>query len=87
MVSKAQKKQIEAAKYYELINNTKFGIYKKYIEKFWSEFEGDESGFVNARLIEEQSNDFYFQATNLRSEAIKTQATSDLEEWHSKHLQ
>lgn len=71
--SKAQKKQLEATKYYELINSAKFGIYKKYIEKFWSEFEGDESAFINAKLIEEQSNDFYFQAKNLRSEAIRTQ--------------
>ncbi len=71
--SKARKKQIEAAQYYELINETKFGIYKRYIEKFWSEFEGDESVYVNAKLIEEQSNDYYFQATNLRSDASKTQ--------------
>jgi hypothetical protein len=69
--NKAQKKQIEAAKYYELINQTKFGIYKKYIEKFWSDFEGDESVYINARLIEEQSNDLYFQASTLRSEAAK----------------
>jgi hypothetical protein len=69
--NKAQKKQIEAAKYYELINQTKFGIYKKYIEKFWSDFEGDESSYINARLIEEQSNDLYFQASTLRSEASK----------------
>ncbi len=68
---KAQKKQVEAAQYYELINQTKFGIYKRYIEKFWSDFEGDESGYVNARLIEEQSNDLYFQASTLRSEASK----------------
>jgi hypothetical protein len=67
----AQKKQIEAAQYYELINQTKFGIYKRYIEKFWSDFEGDESSYVNARLIEEQSNDLYFQASTLRSEASK----------------
>jgi hypothetical protein len=70
--SKARKKQIEAAQYYEIINKTKFGIYKRYIEKFWSEYEGDESNYVNAKLIEEQSNDYYFQATTLRSEALKT---------------
>ena len=69
--SKAQKKQIEAAKYYELINNTKFGIYKSYIEKFWSDFKGDETDYVNAKLIEEQSNDYYFQASTLRSEAAR----------------
>jgi len=69
--SKAQKKQIEAAKYYELINQTKFGIYKSYIEKFWSDFEGDETNYVNAKLIEEQSNDYYFQASTLRAEAAR----------------
>jgi hypothetical protein len=68
---KAQKKQIEAATYYELINQTKFGIYKSYIEKFWSDFEGDESDYTDARHIEEQSNDLYFQASTLRSEASK----------------
>jgi hypothetical protein len=75
--SKAQKKQIEAAKYYELINQTKFGIYKTYIEKFWSDFEGDENDYVNARLIEEQSNDYYFQASTLRAEAEKIADVKD----------
>ena len=75
--SKAQKKQIEAAKYYELINQTKFSIYKTYIEKFWSDFEGDENDYVNARLIEEQSNDYYFQATTLRAEAAKISDIKD----------
>jgi len=69
--NKAQKKQIEAAEYYKLINLTKFGIYKSYIEKFWLDFEGDESSYINARLIEEQSNDLYYQASILRSEASK----------------
>ena len=69
--NKAQKKQIEAANYYNLVNQTKFGIYKSYIEKFWIDFEGDDSDYINARLIEEQSNDLYFQASNLRSEASK----------------
>ena len=69
--NKAQNKQVEAAQYYELINQTKFGLYKSYIEKFWSDFEGSESSYVNARLIEEQSNDLYFQASTLRSEASK----------------
>ncbi len=84
--SKAQKKQIEAAQYYELINQTKFGIYKTYIEKFWSDFEGDENDYINARLIEEQSNDFYFQASTLRAEAAKISDIKDkVEKLNSAH--
>jgi hypothetical protein len=84
--SKAQKKQIEAAKYYELIDQTKFGIYKTYIEKFWSDFEGNEDDYINARLIEEQSNDYYFQASTLRTEAEKTSDIKDkLEKLNSAH--
>jgi hypothetical protein len=84
--SKAQKKQIEAATYYELIDQTKFGIYKTYIEKFWSDFEGNENDYINARLIEEQSNDYYFQAITLRAEAEKISDIKDkVEKLNSAH--
>lgn len=69
--TKAQQKQFEALELYNKCNDTKFGIYKKYIENFWSDFNGDESSYVNARLIEEQSNDYYYQAATKRNDAGK----------------
>ena len=69
--SKAQQKQTEALELYHKGNEIKYGIYKQYMEKFWSEHEVDEDIFLNAKLIEEQSNDYYFQATTIRSKAEK----------------
>lgn len=67
--SDARKLQFDAADNYQKANQEKFEIYKKYIEEFWKDFSGDESQYVNAQLIEEQGNDFYFQANTLRSNA------------------
>ncbi|MBN2614024.1 MAG: hypothetical protein JXB00_20875 [Bacteroidales bacterium] len=69
--AKAQQKQFEALELYRKCNETKYGIYKKYIEQFWSDFSGDENQYVNAKLIEEQSNDYFYQATATRNEAGK----------------
>ena len=69
--TKAQQKQFEALELYKKCNETKYGIYKKYIEQFWSDFSGDESQYVNAKLIEEQSNDYFYQATTTRNDAGK----------------
>ena len=68
---KAQQKQFEALELYKKCNETKYSLYKKYIEKFWSDFSGDESQYVNAKLIEEQSNDYFYQATATRNDAGK----------------
>jgi len=69
--SKAQQKQFEAHKLYQKCNEIKFELFKEYIEKFWSEFNGDENTLINAKLIEEQSNDYYFQANSLYRDAAK----------------
>ncbi len=69
--TKAQQKQFEALELYKKCDETKYAIYKKYIEKFWSDFNGDESQYVNAKLIEEQSNDYFYQATTTRNDAGK----------------
>lgn len=67
--TKAQDKQLEAIELYRKSNEIKFSTNKIYIEKFWSEHEGSENEYVNARLVEEQSNDYYYQANSTRTEA------------------
>ncbi len=69
--SKAQQKHFEALELYNRCNEEKFGIYKKYIEQFWEDFDGDENDYINARLIEEQSNDYFYQAATMRNDAGK----------------
>jgi hypothetical protein len=73
----ARQKITEASASYQKGNEIKYGIYKTYIERFWSGHEEDESQFVNGRLIEEQSNDLYFQASTNRSEASKMPDDND----------
>lgn len=67
--AKARKKVIEAASFYQKCNEIKFGVYKGYIEKFWSRFTGNDAQYTDAKLIEEQSNDFYYQAFTSRNAA------------------
>ncbi len=75
--SKAQQKHFEAMELYHKCNEQKFGIYKKYIEEFWADFSADENAYINARLIEEQSNDYYYQANTTRNEAGKVKDSKD----------
>jgi hypothetical protein len=72
--SEALKKQVQAAALYEKCNEIKFILYKKYLDAFWNEHEGEESNFINAKLLEEQASDYYFQAVNYRIEARKMDA-------------
>jgi len=66
---KARQKITAASGLFRERNETKYRVYKTYIEKFWLQFEGDEASFEDTRAIEEQSNDLYFQAVNERTEA------------------
>ena len=75
--SKAQQKHFAALELYDKCNEQKYGIYKKYIEKFWGDFSGDENNYVNARLIEEQSNDYFYQAITTRNDAGKVRDSKD----------
>ena len=75
--SKAQQKHFAALELYNKCNEQKYGIYKKYIEKFWEDFSGDENNYINARLIEEQSNDYFYQAITTRNEAGKVRDRKD----------
>lgn len=67
--NQAQQKQVEASALYEKCNEIKFIIYKQYIDAFWKSHEGRESEYLNAKLLEEQSSDHYFQAVSYRIEA------------------
>ncbi len=67
----ARQKIIEASTLYQKGSEIKYGLYKTYIERFWSGYKGNEADLVKSRLLEEQSNDFYYQALTLRNEAAK----------------
>lgn len=67
--SQAQQKQIQASSLYEKCNEIKFSVYKQYIDEFWKNHEGEETDYLNAKLLEEQSSDHFFQALSYRIEA------------------
>jgi hypothetical protein len=69
--SQAQQKQIQASSLYEKCSEIKFTVYKQYIDEFWKTHEGEETDYLNAKLLEEQSNDHFFQAVSFRIEAKK----------------
>jgi hypothetical protein len=70
----ARQKIYAASDLYLERNRFKYKLYKTYIEKFWLQFEGDEASYEEARKIEEQSNDLYYQAVTNRAEANKMPA-------------
>lgn len=61
----------EASDLYRKRNGTKYMVYKTYIEEFWLQSAGNEASFENAKKIEEESNDLYYQAVVIRTEANK----------------
>jgi hypothetical protein len=69
--SQALQKQVQASALYEKCNEIKFSLYRQYIGDFWKDHAGEESNYINAKLIEEQASDNYFQATSYRIEAKK----------------
>jgi hypothetical protein len=69
--SQAQQKQVQASALYEKCNEIKFVLYKHYLDEFWKDHVGEESNFINTKLLEEQASDNYFQAISYRIEAKK----------------
>jgi hypothetical protein len=69
--SQAQQKQVQASSLYEKCNEIKFTVYRKYLNEFWKDHAGEESDYLNSKLLEEQSSDNYFQAVSYRIEAKK----------------
>lgn len=64
--SQSWKKHVEASAAYEKSNDIKYGIYKKYLNHFWKEHEGQEANFINAKMMEEQARDNFAQASVYR---------------------
>jgi hypothetical protein len=64
-----RQKHVQASSLYEKCNELKFVVYKKYLDKFWKEHSGEEPGYLNAKALEEQASDVYFQAAGNRMEA------------------
>jgi hypothetical protein len=69
--SAAREKQVAASALYEKCYEIKFSLYKQYMDAFWKEHENQESNFLNAKLLEEQASDHYFEAVSYRIEARK----------------
>jgi hypothetical protein len=67
--SQAQQKQVQASALYEKCNEVKFTVYKKYLDNFWNAHAGEESVYLNSKLLEEQASDNYFQAASYRIDA------------------
>jgi len=59
---KSWQKEFQASALYEKGNNLKYSIYKKYLNRFWKDHEAEESGLLNAKVLEEQARDNYAQA-------------------------
>jgi hypothetical protein len=64
--SESWKKHVEASAAYEKSNNMKYDIYKKYLNRFWKEHEGQEANYINAKMLEEQARDNFAQASVYR---------------------
>jgi hypothetical protein len=69
--SQARQKQVQASSLYEKCNEIKFTVYRKYLDEFWKDHAGEESDYLNSKLLEEQASDNYFQAISYRIEAKK----------------
>jgi hypothetical protein len=72
--SQAQQKQVQASSLYEKCNEIKFTVYRQYLDEFWKDHAGEESDYLNSKLLEEQASDNYFQAASYRIEAKKMEA-------------
>jgi hypothetical protein len=60
--SKSWKKHVEASAIYEKSNDVKYDIYRRYLNRFWKEHEGQEGKFITAKMLEEQARGNYAQA-------------------------
>lgn len=67
--AQAQQKQVQASAFYDKCNEIKFTVYKKYLDNFWNAHAGEESKYLNAKLLEEQASDNYFQGASYRVDA------------------
>jgi hypothetical protein len=64
--SESWKKHVQVSAAYEKSNDIKYDIYKKQLNHFWKEHEGQEANFINAKMLEEQARDNFTQASVYR---------------------
>jgi hypothetical protein len=64
--SESWKKHVQVSADYEKSNDIKYDIYKKQLNHFWKEHEGQEANFINAKMLEEQARDNFAQASVYR---------------------
>ena len=64
--SQSWQKELQASVLYGKSNDLKYNVYKQYLNRFWKDHEGEESKFIDAKVLEEQARDNYSQATFYR---------------------
>jgi len=64
--TKSWQKEVQISALYQKSNAGKYSVYKKYLIRFWKEHEGEESKYLNAKVMEEQARDNYSQASVYR---------------------
>lgn len=67
----ALKSEEEAAELFEKSTEIKKEIYEDAIEEFWENFDGDQSDYTNAKLIQETAEEYFFRAEEIRRDAAK----------------
>lgn len=78
-------KHISASGLYEKCNEIKFSVYKKCIDDFRAKNPDRETEFIQARLLEEQAGDNYYQAISYRVEAKKLDSYAKIEKLNSSY--
>lgn len=66
LATQSWQNQEQASALYSKSNSLKYGIYKKYLNRFWKDHEGEESNYLTAKVFEEQARDNYAQASIYR---------------------
>lgn len=73
----ALKNEEKAAKLFEESISIQKEIYAESIEKFWKAFDGEQDDYINAKLIEETAEEYFFRAEETRRDASKMKDDKD----------
>ncbi len=73
----ALKNEEKAADLFEESISIQKDIYDESIEKFWKDFDGDQTDYTNAKLIEETAEEYFFRAEETRRDASKMKDDKD----------
>ncbi|HEX2394165.1 MAG TPA: hypothetical protein VHI78_02405, partial [Bacteroidales bacterium] len=77
--NKSIQNQIAASELFEKSNEIRFTVYKKNIDDLRKKHSENDSEFIDAKLLEEQAGDNYFQAASYRIEAKKLDGYAKIE--------